>query len=216
MSFDRIAPFYRSIEAIAAGNQLQECRLAHLSRVDAARNILILGEGNGRFLTECRRSLPKGQITCIDSSSKMLELARRRVKNSGQDPGSIQFIHANALEWHPAGPIYDLIVTHFFLDCFPIKPLETLIRKLSEAATPQAEWLVTDFAMPQSGLRRLRARIIHGLLYCFFGIVSNLPARTLTPPDAFLNAHGFHLQDRITRSWGLLHSDLWKRGTGGP
>ena len=54
MSFDVLAPHYRWMELVCAGEKLQGCRTAQLAHVLAARHILILGEGNGRFLVLMR------------------------------------------------------------------------------------------------------------------------------------------------------------------
>ena len=55
------------------------------------------------------------------------------------------------------------------------------------------------------------ALAVHALMYLFFRLVTRLPARRLTPPDALLAAHGFRLQRRAIHDWGLLHADLWGR-----
>src|SRR5579862_4048205 len=68
MSFDRLAPHYRWLEIVLAGEKLQHCRTAFLSQIRDAHDVLILGEGNGRFLLECRKTLSSAQITCVDSS----------------------------------------------------------------------------------------------------------------------------------------------------
>lgn len=210
MSFDALAPHYRWMEWILAGNKLQRCRLRFLPRIQSAKNILILGEGNGRFLLECRRANPTAQITCVDASGQMLAAAKARLQKNRVSLDAIDFITADALDWNPPKTC-DAIVTHFFLDCFRPDQLEALITKLSAAATPDADWLAADFQAPSDGLRRHRARLILWSMYAFFRFATRLPARRLTAPDHFLNANGFQLQERFESEWGLLHSDWWQR-----
>lgn len=50
MNFDRLAPFYRAMETLAAGGKLQRCRLAFLGEIPIPRRVLLAGEGHGRFL----------------------------------------------------------------------------------------------------------------------------------------------------------------------
>ena len=211
MSFDLLAPHYRWMEVVLAGEKLQRCRTAFLDEAEAARNVLILGEGNGRFLAECRRRLAKARITCVDQSARMLSLARKRVARLGLSPEQVSFVHADALEWSPPENAFDLVVTHFFLDCFRSEQVEEIIRKLSRAATRQSSWLIADFQLPASGWRQCRARLILCMMYLFFRAVTALPARRLTRPDDFLRAHGFILCERKSSEWGLLHSDRWTR-----
>jgi ubiquinone/menaquinone biosynthesis C-methylase UbiE len=211
MSFDRLAPHYRWMEFVLAGNKLQRCRTAFLSHICKARNVLILGEGNGRFLVECKTVLETARITCLDASARMLELARRRLESSRVSLHEIEFVLADALTWVPPKRSFDLIVTHFFLDCFRSDQLERLLSTLASACSAHANWLIADFQIPYQGLRRRRAEIIHRMMYGFFRAAAALPARQWTAPDPFLRAHGFRLRQRLLSDWGLLASDLWER-----
>ena len=210
MSFDVLAPHYRWMEFVLAGEKLQRCRTAFLNEAEA-HDVLILGEGNGRFLVECRRRLANARITCVDQSARMLELARKRLVRLGLYSDHVTFVHADALELAPPENAFDLVVTHFFLDCFQPEQVEKIVGKLSRAATAQASWLMSDFQLPASGLRQCRARIILWMMYLFFRAATALPARRLTNPDGFLKAHGFVLCNRQSSEWGLLHSDCWRR-----
>lgn len=211
MSFDRLAPHYRWMERLLAGEKLQNCRTAFLQQVAAAQNVLILGEGPGRFLVECRRQLPTAQITCVDSSERMLVVARDRLIQAGLSTAQVKFICADVLSWNPPETAADLLVTHFFLDCFRADQLELLIAKLARAAQPAATWLLADFQTPPAGLARLRARLILKAMYVCFQTFTGLPANQLTPPEAYLRRQGFNLISRQENEWGLLQSDLWQR-----
>lgn len=211
MSFDTLAPHYRWMEVVLAGNKLQRCRIAFLDRVRRARNVLILGEGNGRFLAECRRALPGAAISCVDASCRMLRLAQRRLERLQLSCDQVDFVHADALNWEATGREFDLIVTHFFLDCFRPEQLESLVATLAEVAAPRATWLLADFRAPRSGLGRWRAQVILAMMYVFFRLATRLPAHALTPPDPYLEEHRFTLCERRLSEWGLLHTDCWER-----
>jgi ubiquinone/menaquinone biosynthesis C-methylase UbiE len=213
MSFDLLAPHYRWMEFVLAGGKLQRCRTAFFDKIGPAQNVLILGEGNGRFLVELRPKLPSATFTILDASPKMLEQARKRVLRAGLDPAGIRFLHQDILDWEPEPASADLIVTHFFLDCFSEAQLDTIISRVARAAAPQAVWLLADFAVPASGFPRLRARAIHALMYAFFRLATRLPARALSSPAHFLERKGFVLQEQMTYEWGLLHSDFWRRAS---
>jgi ubiquinone/menaquinone biosynthesis C-methylase UbiE len=124
----------------------------------------------------------------------------------------IEFIHGDALRWRVPRQTFDLIVTHFFLDCFRPSEIEELVASFAQAARANAVWLLADFQIPAAGLFRMRAQLIHWIMYRFFRIVTALPARRLTPPDPLLRAANFALRERRVSEGGLLHSDLWQRG----
>lgn len=211
MSFDPLARHYRWIECISAGDLLQRCRTALLSEIPPPKTILNLGEGNGRFLAECHKRFPSADVLCLDSSAKMLSLARQRLQRSDSNTERIQFTCADVLDWSAPKEKFDLIVTHFVLDCFPPEQLEKVVAKLADATAANAQWLLSDFRTAGSGLRGVRSRLILWMLYRFFRSTTGLPASRLTAPDGALERSGFVLQKRRTLDWDLLHSDLWQR-----
>ena len=216
MSFDRLAPHYRWMEWLLAGGKLQRCRTAFLSALPRPRHALLLGEGNERFLVELLRAHPGIRFTCLDASARMLQGTQAKLKREGIRAEGGRFIQASVLEWIPPAAEFDLIVSNFFLDCFPPAELEVVIRRMTGAAAPPARWLVADFREPPEGWQRWRARWILRSMYWFFRHATALPAHELTPPDDLLQRCGFRLVGRRLHEWGLLHSDLWERETSSP
>lgn len=210
MSFDLLAPHYRWIEFVSAGEKLQQCRTAFLGNITEAKKVLIVGDGNGRFLLECRRRFPEAKITSVDASARMLALARRRLARHGVTGEGIDFICADALVWEPPEREFDLIVTHFFLDCFRREQVEALVAKLTRAAMPGANWLLADFQVASTGLARQRSRLILWMLYQFFGMTTGISGRVLTAPDIFLRQNGVTLQQRRVYDLGMLYSERWQ------
>ena len=212
MSFDRLAPHYRWMEAVLAGNKLQRCRTSFLSEAAEARSALVAGEGNGRFLVALLRTNPSARVLCVDGSARMLERARGRLRRAGIQAPRVEFVQADLTAWSPPPALFDLLVTHFFLDCFRPEQIAAIVSRFSRAALPEARWLVADFCEPAAGPARWRARVILAVMYWFFRRAAALEARRLTAPDAFLEEHGFRLRQRRRSEWGLLHTDLWQRG----
>ncbi len=215
MNFDRIAPFYQLIESVTAGSSVQKCRTALLPHLDTAHSVLLLGEGNGRFLVALREHFPDLKITVVESSGKMLQLLRRRLAKKSLSEENLTLIQADIRDWNVPTGAFDAIVTNFFLDCFRPIELQTLIHKLAQGIKPNGVWLVSDFGKPPQLLRGLRAEIILKLMYGFFRRTARLDARRLTSPDEHLEDAGFHLREREVRDWGLLHADVWEFQTAG-
>lgn len=208
MSFDILAPHYTWMEKVLAGSRLQRCRIRWLPDVAEPQRVLILGVGHGHFLRACARRFPQAEIVSVDASARMLERAQANV---AEKSSRLKFIHARLPEWTPEPESYDVISTHFFLDCFPPDELARVVASVAGGARASAAWLVADFAIPARGWSRVRARAIHAGMYAFFRPVTGVRARRVTPPDALLQAHGFQLVRRASAEWGLLHSDLWQR-----
>jgi SAM-dependent methyltransferase len=210
VSFDAIAPWYRLLESIGFGNALQCARIACLDGIGFRRRGLIVGEGNGRFLAALLQRNPLIRIDCVDSSARMLDLARRQVLETNPDEiGRVAFVRDDVRSWAPADH-YDLIVTHFFLDCFGTKEVGYVVAKLAQAAVPNAIWLLADFRIPEAGFARSHARAWLAVMYWFFRCVARIEARELVDPSPFLRVEGFTLVHQNLFRGGMLKSELWR------
>lgn len=209
MSFDTLAPYYRSMEFLMAGGILQRCRTAFLAETANARRALLLGEGPGRFLVKLLRTNPRVEVVCVEQSPRMIQAARGQLAES--EIARVKFDRADALQWQPPRAVFDLVVTNFFLDCFRRDELEGLIATVAGGAANEARWLLSDFRLPERGWRRVRARAVLALMYGFFRRATDLSATWLTPPDEFLEAAGFRRTGRRLANFGFVHSDLWQR-----
>lgn len=212
MSFDTLAPIYRPMEAILAGRVLQLARTCFLDAATPCRKALLLGEGAGRFLLELLQAHPRIEVTCVEQSHGMIRQTRALLERHGIPATRIHFEPVDALQWRPPHGNFDLVASHFFLDCFQPDEIHRLATLVARCTTADARWLLADFRVPDAGWRRLRARAIHRLMYAFFRTVTDLSAARLTPPDRYLSEAGFRLEARRLYSLGLLHSDCWRKG----
>lgn len=207
MNFDRVAASYRWLETIVFGGKLQQARLAFVRQIALPRRVLIVGEGNGQFLAELLRVHPGVPVDCIESSARMIELARRAM-----GAREVTFIEADVRTFALAEDSYDLIVTHFLFDCFPEETLVPLIRRLAGAATSDAHWLVADFCYPARGWRRFWGRFLIAAMYLFFRVVANIEARRLVDYRPLLRGQGFECRDEMVSPNEMIRSELWRRG----
>ncbi len=217
MNCDFIARWYRWFEYIGFGGALERRRYAFLPDVtDSQGDVLVLGEGDGRFLAkfmdrcnihktstnihETSRTEPRLSVDYVDLSARMLDLARTR---AGTD--CVTYHHADALTIPLPAAHYDLIVTHFFLDCLSEDEAKSLVEKISAAAQPNARWLISEFREP-AGWARATVQI----LYLFFRITTGLRTRRLIDHHPLLTRAGFALVKEETERFGLLASELWR------
>jgi ubiquinone/menaquinone biosynthesis C-methylase UbiE len=206
VSFDRLAPHYHWLETVGFGSTLQKARTRWSEELAAPRKVLIVGEGVGRFLCEFLRVHPDSAVDCVDSSARMLELARRSISDGGN---RVRFFEEDILSWTPPR-FYDLLVTNFVLDCFPQNELKLIVQKLAGVATPGAYWLLADFCIPEAGFARVHARFWLATLYGFFRMTAGIRAKRLVDPTPELQANGFVCLERSQWRLGLVKSELWQ------
>jgi ubiquinone/menaquinone biosynthesis C-methylase UbiE len=202
MNCDRIARWYRWLEYASFGRALERRRFAYLNKIAGARRALVLGDGDGRFLAALRNAAPACEIDYIDLSGTMLELARER---AGRE--RIRYRQADALTIPLPEAEYDLIATHFFLDCLDERGLRLLLDKAARAAAPGARWMVSEFRDTSPAFRALVRT-----LYWFFRCATGLRVAHLVRHRPAFQRAGFRLSHEEFGWRGLLVSELWTYG----
>ncbi len=209
-NFDSLARSYRALEVLAFGRGLERARFCFADQIAACRSILILGEGDGRFLSRLLPLAPNARIHCIDSSKAMLAKAATRIAGT---PGSsqVRFEAADVLHYHFEPHSYDAVVTFFFIDCFESSDARRVVERINLALTPAAKWLYADFSLPERGIARLRARLWLAVLYAFFRWQTGLSVKNLPSSEALIHAAGFAIKTELTLQFGLLRSVCFER-----
>ena len=213
--FGRLAGVYEGLERLAYGKLLMRARVTFLNELKCAEHVLILGEGDGRFLLKLLRMNPYGSVTVIDNSAGMLRRAEVRV--AAERPAArprVSFRLQDALTAPLTPNTYDALVTHFFLDVFPAPLLGQLVPRLASTLKPGGVWLLADFAAPQtltSPLPRLYSQFMIPLMYTFFRAQTALPASTLAPPQLFLGAVGLNLERSQSFRGGFVYAQSWRK-----
>lgn len=203
--FDRIARPYRFLEYLTLGSLLKRCRNRHLPQLLNQRRALVLGDGDGRFLSALLQCNPLLQADAVDASPAMLRLLEDRCASAKP---RLRIFHSDAVAFVP-DRTYDLVVTHFFLDCLTQDELETLIDRVVPALSPRALWLVSDFRIPEGPIK-LPARVLIRGLYLAFRVLTGLRVTHLPDYESPLVEAGF---DRVAqrRSFAaILSTELWQ------
>jgi ubiquinone/menaquinone biosynthesis C-methylase UbiE len=211
-NFDGLAGIYRGLEFLAFGRDLERARTCYADRLADCRAILVLGEGDGRYLARLVQAAPQARIRCVDASAAMLARAAARLA----DPAikeRVQFECADAFAISLPGAHYDAVVTLFFLDCFPPAQVEALVARLRASLKPEALWAWADFAVPPRGWARCRARVSLAVLYAFFRWQTGVEARALPPAEAILQQAGFQRTDAKEFQGGLVRSVIFSRSS---
>ena len=212
--FDRLSAVYRWLEWLSFGPWLSMCRRTFLSRLTGHRHALLLGDGDGRFTAALLVANPAIEIDALDASPAMLRALERRV---GPGKARIRTCAADAREWRPSGASqYDLVVTHFFLDCLTTEEIGSLARAIRPALCPGALWVVSEFSVPGTRFGRLVAAPLVGALYRAFGLLTGLSIRRLPDYAAEFRKAGLTLLETRPRLRGLLVSELWAFGNRPP
>jgi ubiquinone/menaquinone biosynthesis C-methylase UbiE len=206
--FDRLAAVYRWMEMATFGRSLWRCRCRFLYELRDCRTALVLGDGDGRFIAQLLQENPHVRVEAIDSSKGML---RTLLRNAGVHRHRVSAHHADARQWQPSNSNYDLVVSHFLLDCLTTEEAAALAERLRDCTTDQARWVVSEFAIPKGWFGRLVAQPLVTSLYFAFGSLTGLRIRRLPRYHEALSSAGFVLDQERPFLGGLLVSELWVR-----
>jgi ubiquinone/menaquinone biosynthesis C-methylase UbiE len=209
MNIGRFAKFYRWCEYAAFGRTLERSRFAYLDRLSRARRVLLLGEGDGRALARLLAVAPQARIDVVELSGRMIELARRRVAASPR----VHFTQQDALTMSWPDHHYDAVVTFFFLDCFSEPEAGKLIHSLAPSLIQNGLWLLSEFAIPESGWRKWHAAIWLWTMYRFFALLTGLRTRQLPAIPNLLREAGLDQLESKDERWGLIKSEVWGKKT---
>ena len=186
---------------------MQKARTRWIETVPPPKSVLTVGEGTGDFLRKFVRVHRNAVVECVDTSARMLELARLHISGS---VNRVRFFKEDILSWTPPES-YDLLVTNFVLDCFPQNELKLVVGKLAALATPGAYWLLADFCIPKTIFARTHAKIWLATLYWFFRTTTGIRAKQWVDPTPELLANGFVCLQRSQWRLGLIKSELWQK-----
>lgn len=208
--FDRIAITYHLLERIAFGSFLQRARTAHLKEIAGAKNILLVGEGNGLFLKSLLAANSRCRATCLDASQSMLELSRDRIFE--RDRHRVDFRQIDLTSESISANQYEAVVTHFFLDCFNRETLKELLPKLEGVLQPRGKWLLADFVEPKNeGLAASFQGTALRFLYLFFQATCRIEAHIVHNPRDILRKLGLKKTMQCTYLNGWITSLVYEK-----
>lgn len=206
-NFNRLARVYRWLEWFTFGPILWKCRCAYLVEMMNRRAALVIGDGDGRFTAQLLKQNPHIVVDAVDASESMLGQLKQ---SAGRNVSRVRVHLADARQLQLAPRKFDLVATHFFLDCLTTVEVESLAMRLRETLTSDASWVISEYAIPDNWYGRLIARPVVAALYLAFGCLTGLAIRELPAHGEALQRAGFVLMSQRKRLSGLLVSELWK------
>jgi SAM-dependent methyltransferase len=211
-NFDPLARVYRWMEYLTFGPMLERCRFHFLPECSGARRALVLGDGDGRFTARLLAANHKVQIDAVDSSAAMLaELHRRAQYVTVNAETRVQTFHADLRDFTLGSGKYDLVASHFFLDCQTDDETAGLVERIVPHLSPDATWLISEFAIPEKSWRRPIARLLIRFLYFAFDKMTHLHVQRIPDYARVLASSGFQRRQQVQMLGGLLVTEVWLR-----
>jgi len=199
--FDRVAPFYDALASLVFGKKLKAAQVAYIDRIRPGSRVLIIGGGTGWILEKLLKRQPDLQIDYVEASAKMMERAIQRLHD-----GQVRFIMGTQNDI--PGPVYDVIITHFFLDVFAPATLHKVVKQLNGMLVPGGLWLCADFRDTGKAFHRFLLWVMHR----FFSLSTGLESAQIQDIQEAINRQGLSLAAMQDWKGGLIFSGLFQKG----
>jgi ubiquinone/menaquinone biosynthesis C-methylase UbiE len=199
-----VARFYPVLERCVFGFHLENARQAFFESVVGSESILLVGEGNGRFLKSLLARKTAGCICVVDKSPVMIRLAKERIAVRGTT--DLKLVEADIRCYAPEHT-FDCIVTHFFIDQFNPPAQQAIIERFTKWTADNAVWVNVDFIPP----RTLRGRALMWLQYAFFRIMTRIEARCCRDESTLAAQNGWSVFENLSFLSGFVVAKRYKK-----
>ncbi|NLR90845.1 class I SAM-dependent methyltransferase [Flammeovirga agarivorans] len=189
--FNPIAKVYDRLAKIVFGNSIIDIQHQTFEKVKMGGKVLILGGGSGKILPFIDQQIKPNDITYVELSSEMIELAKDKKVSC-----SINFIQDSYEVINPDKNKYDVLITNFFLDILTYEKLTAFINTSHELLNQNGQWIVTDFRIDPHPLKKVFHQTLHKCMVLFFKITVNLQNSKLYDYEEMIR-NGNHFQQKI-------------------
>ncbi len=204
------ARVYHRLERIAFGDRLQRARTAFLETLTPAllpkSHVLLIGDGDGRFLTSLLQRSPHLTVHYVEPSGSMIKEAQKRVSPESQ----IIWIQEPIQEWlgktaHSLKEPFSLVSSHFVFDSIPEDQISSIISQIRPLMSHGACWLHSDFDSTSNHFSAFSV----SLMYSFFKIFTPIPRRRLYKFDSHFKKAGLRLTQQESFMKNLIYTQAW-------
>lgn len=194
--YDRISGFYDLLAASSEGPFIR--RGLKMLQVRSGDRVLEIGSGTGRALKELSGAVgPSGNVTGIDLSTGMINVARKRLGGSGSG-GKPDLVRGDAVHLPLQADSQDKVFTSFTLDLFSAADMDRVLAECQRVLRREGRLVVValnrDQPLPPAG------QAYQWLHAKFPGVFDCRPI----PVRSLLEKAGFRVRDqRQDLMWGL-------------
>lgn len=183
-NYDFIAPYYDRLSRMLFFKSQTKAQKEQLSFIENNQKILIVGGGTGWILEEIANIRQNLQITYVEISANMLELAKKRKCGNNK----VNFVHL-PIEHFTDNVNYDVILTAFLFDNFGKDKVEYVFLALHQKLKKKGVWLFSDFSDHYK--TNIWQYFLLKLMYLFFGKVSSVAATELINMSPYFIEKGY-------------------------
>lgn len=203
-NYDFIAPWYDRLSRMVFFKAQVNAQKEQLSFIENGQRILIVGGGTGWILEEIAAIKQNLEITYVEISANMLELARER--KCGKN--SVVFVN-QAIEYFVDHEPYDVIVTAFLFDNFGKERAELVFTDLDQKLKNNGLWLFSDFS--EHDKENHWQNFLLKLMYFFFENIASIEAKNLINMDSYFKEKEYKVLQKKEYYKSFIKAIVYKK-----
>ncbi|MCG9794014.1 class I SAM-dependent methyltransferase [Flavobacterium algicola] len=204
-NYDFIASWYDCLSRIVFLKSQVNAQKEQLSFIKSDQKILIVGGGTGWILEEIAKSHDNLQITFVEISANMIQLAKqKKIRNN-----RISFVHL-PIEKFTDQQSYDVIITAFLFDNFARNRAEIVFEQLHKIVEEDGLWLFTDFSNNHTTSRW--QYYLLKTMYFFFEKVANVEAKQLVAMYPYFLKNNYTVVQRKQYYGNFIDAFVFQKG----
>ena len=167
-NYSWISRIYESLGEIYSGGQIFAAKASQIAEMQPGDRVLYAGVGPGEDAVLAAKS--GANVTCLDLAAGMLRVAQTKLDRAGV---RAELIQGDILA-HDRHEQYDVVIANFFLNVFPERVVQQMLKHLATLVKPGGKLLIADFMTPERGRLARAAQAAYwgvtNLFYFLFGL----------------------------------------------
>jgi len=210
-NYDPVARYYDFLSWLVFGQAEINAQVEMLGYIAPGSRMLIVGGGTGWILEKIAAVHSSGlQITYVESSTRMMELSRKR--NCGQN--HVEFVLL-PIEAFVAAVPFDCILTGFVFDNFSADKARAVVRQLDLLLREEGHWLYADFYLPKQK-RKLWKAVLLKAMYIAARMICKVEASKLPDMEAIFGEVGYTTVHTSFHYSRFIQSVVYRKGASSP
>jgi len=183
------------------GKTLNNASLCFKKEFRSAENILIVGGGTGLVLDHLSSD---SKVVYVDSSSKMLELSKKRNFTC-----EVLFVHQSIIDFESTQK-FDLVIYNFVLDLFKPDQIDHLLTKANGLLSDTGSMIIADFR-PNDKQVWLWEKLLLRTIIVFFRLTARHHMWSIFNIESIIKPSDFQLVTHKEYFSGMVFASLWKK-----
>jgi ubiquinone/menaquinone biosynthesis C-methylase UbiE len=145
LSFDWLTPFYDTVMRLTTRETVFKKALVEQAKIKVNHRVLDLACGTGTLTILIKNTQPQAEVVGIDGDAKILEIAKRKTKESGVE---VQFDKGISFDLPYEDESFDRVVSSLFFHHLTRENKLKTLREVKRVLKSNGELHIADWGLP--------------------------------------------------------------------